>query len=247
MLNVMHRFATAAAAPVFLNISMMATLALAAFFPSPGHAAAWGVLISGFLQYFLLAGDVAVHGGLPRFAPLKLDDDVPRLLSRARAGDLGLDGHAGRAVCRYHHRDLSRRRRALGAVLCRPAQSTADRGDRHRDRHGVAAGNVAAVDGGRSRWRDGGAAPGVRFHAVVFGAVRGGVPDGAGRDHAGDVRARRVLQGRCRGRRRHARGLRDWADSVRADPQRGFDLFTPARIPRPRSRRRSPASLSMSH
>src|SRR5260370_13319720 len=34
MLNVMHRFATAAAAPIFLNLSMMATLALAAFFPS---------------------------------------------------------------------------------------------------------------------------------------------------------------------------------------------------------------------
>src|SRR6202161_1841647 len=72
MLNVMHRFASAAAASIFLNISMMATLALAAFFPSPGHAAAWGVLISGFLQYFLLAGDLARHGGLPRFAPLRL-------------------------------------------------------------------------------------------------------------------------------------------------------------------------------
>ena len=31
MLNVMHRFASAAAASIFLNISMMATLALAAF------------------------------------------------------------------------------------------------------------------------------------------------------------------------------------------------------------------------
>src|SRR6202049_2149285 len=76
MLNVMHRFASAAAAPILLNLSMMATLALAAFFPSAGHAAAWGVLISGFLQYFLLAGDLAFHGGLPRFAPLKLDEDV---------------------------------------------------------------------------------------------------------------------------------------------------------------------------
>src|ERR1700716_4479525 len=73
MLNVLHRFATAAAAPIFLNISMMATLALAASFPTAGHAAAWGVLISGFLQYFLLAGDLALHGGLPRFAPPRLD------------------------------------------------------------------------------------------------------------------------------------------------------------------------------
>lgn len=92
MLNVMQRFASAAAAPVFLNISMMATLALAAFFPSAGHAAAWGVLISGFLQYFLLAGDLARHGGLPRFAPLRLDDDVRaffRALGPATLGSMG--------------------------------------------------------------------------------------------------------------------------------------------------------------
>ncbi|MDB5521968.1 MAG: putative virulence factor MviN-like protein, partial [Tardiphaga sp.] len=76
MLNVMQRFASAAAAPIFLNVAMMATLALAAFFPTAGHAAAWGVLISGFLQYFLLAGDLARRNGRPRFAPLKLDDDV---------------------------------------------------------------------------------------------------------------------------------------------------------------------------
>ena len=92
MLNVMHRFASAAAASIFLNISMIATLAVAAFFPTAGHAAAWGVLISGFLQYFLLAGDLARHGGLPRFAPLKLDDDVRaffRALGPATLGSMG--------------------------------------------------------------------------------------------------------------------------------------------------------------
>src|ERR1700733_2734438 len=92
MLNVMHRFASAAAASIFLNISMMATLALAAFFPTAGHAAAWGVLISGFLQYFLLAGDLARHGGLPRFAPLKLDEDVRaffRAIGPATLGSMG--------------------------------------------------------------------------------------------------------------------------------------------------------------
>ena len=92
MLNVMHRFASAAAASIFLNISMMATLALAAFFPTAGHAAAWGVLISGFLQYFLLAGDLARHGGLPRFAPLRLDEDVRaffRAVGPATLGSMG--------------------------------------------------------------------------------------------------------------------------------------------------------------
>src|ERR1044072_6384383 len=92
MLNVMHRFASAAAAPVFLNLSMMATLALAAFFPTAGHAAAWGVLVAGFLEFFLLAGDAARHGGLPKFAPLKLDDDVRaffRALGPATLGSMG--------------------------------------------------------------------------------------------------------------------------------------------------------------
>src|SRR3954463_3823546 len=92
MLNVMQRFASAAGASIFLNLSMMMTLALAAFFPSAGHAAAWGVLISGFLQYFLLAGDLHRHGGLPRFAPLRLDEDVRaffRALGPATLGSMG--------------------------------------------------------------------------------------------------------------------------------------------------------------
>src|SRR5580692_6046297 len=44
ILNALNRFAAAAAAPILLNVAMMATLALTAFFPSAGHAAAWGVL-----------------------------------------------------------------------------------------------------------------------------------------------------------------------------------------------------------
>src|ERR1700744_1216486 len=95
MLNLMHRFASAAAASIFLNLAMMMTLAFAAFFPSAGHAAAWGVLVSGFLQYFLLAGDLARHGGLPRFAPLRLDEDIRnffRALGPATVGSMGPQG-----------------------------------------------------------------------------------------------------------------------------------------------------------
>ena len=92
MLNVMHRFASAAAAPIFLNLSMMATLALAAFFPGAGYAAAWGVLLAGFLEFFLLSADASRNGILPRFAPLKLDDDVRtffRALAPATIGSMG--------------------------------------------------------------------------------------------------------------------------------------------------------------
>ena len=92
MLNVMHRFASAAAAPIFLNLSMMATLALAVLFPGAGYAAAWGVLIAGLLEFLLLAGDAWRSGILPRFAPLKLDADVRaffRALGPATIGSMG--------------------------------------------------------------------------------------------------------------------------------------------------------------
>jgi putative peptidoglycan lipid II flippase len=57
ILNALSRFAAAAAAPILLNLSMMMTLALAAFFPTPGHAAAWGVFIAGILEVLLVGGD----------------------------------------------------------------------------------------------------------------------------------------------------------------------------------------------
>src|SRR5262245_56194559 len=47
ILNALGRFAMPAAAPILLNLSLMMALALAAFFPTAGHAAAWGVLIAG--------------------------------------------------------------------------------------------------------------------------------------------------------------------------------------------------------
>ena len=92
MLNVMHRFASAAAAPIFLNLSMMATLALAAFFPGAGYAAAWGVLIAGVLEFLLLAGDAARSGILPKFSVPRLDQEVRaffRTLGPATIGSMG--------------------------------------------------------------------------------------------------------------------------------------------------------------
>src|SRR5262249_44337325 len=67
ILNSLHRFAAAAAAPILLNLSMMATLALAAFFPSAGHAAAWGVLIAGVLEALLVGADARRNKVLPVF------------------------------------------------------------------------------------------------------------------------------------------------------------------------------------
>ncbi len=56
ILNALQRFAAPAAAPILLNLSMIVALALAAFFPTAGHAAAWGVLIAGVLEFLLVAG-----------------------------------------------------------------------------------------------------------------------------------------------------------------------------------------------
>jgi putative peptidoglycan lipid II flippase len=92
ILNVMQRFASAAAAPIFLNLSMMLTLALAAFFPNAGYAAAWGVLLAGILEFILLATDAKRTGVLPGFAPFRLDDDVRaffRALGPATVGSMG--------------------------------------------------------------------------------------------------------------------------------------------------------------
>ena len=93
ILNALHRFAAAAAAPIFLNLSMVVALLLAAFFPTAGHAAAWGVLISGALQAILVGGDAWRSGVLPRFRRLELDADVRkffRALGPATIGSAGV-------------------------------------------------------------------------------------------------------------------------------------------------------------
>src|SRR5882672_12265312 len=76
ILNALGRFASAAAAPILLNLSMIAALAIAAFFPTAGHAAAWGVLIAGVLEFFLVAGDASRAGALTKFRWQQLDTDV---------------------------------------------------------------------------------------------------------------------------------------------------------------------------
>ncbi len=92
ILNALDRFAAAAAAPILLNLSMMMTLALAAFFPTAGHAAAWGVLLAGILEFLLVAGDAARQGVLPRLAWPKLDEEVWTFLKRFGPATIGSAG-----------------------------------------------------------------------------------------------------------------------------------------------------------
>jgi putative peptidoglycan lipid II flippase len=92
MLNAVQCFASPAAAPVLLNLSMMAALASAAFFPSAAHAAAWGVLVAGVLEVALVGADAARRTGLPRFAGLALDDDVKRFFKALGPATVGSAG-----------------------------------------------------------------------------------------------------------------------------------------------------------
>src|ERR1700720_2652134 len=92
ILNALHRFAAAAAAPILLNLSMMATLALAPMFGGAAHAAAWGVLISGVLQAALVGGDAWRAGFMTSFHALRWDDDVRRFFKALVPATIGSAG-----------------------------------------------------------------------------------------------------------------------------------------------------------
>jgi putative peptidoglycan lipid II flippase len=92
ILNALHRFAAAAAAPILLNLAMMATLAYWAFFATAGHAAAWGVLISGVLQALLVGGDAMRNGVMPVFRRLRWDIDVKRFFKALGPATIGSAG-----------------------------------------------------------------------------------------------------------------------------------------------------------
>jgi putative peptidoglycan lipid II flippase len=92
ILNALNRFAAAPAAPILLNLSMMATLAVAVAFPTPGHAAAWGVFIAGILEVLLVGGDTLRNGVLTAFRLPRWDDDVKRFFKALIPATIGSAG-----------------------------------------------------------------------------------------------------------------------------------------------------------
>ena len=76
LLNAHDRFAAAAAAPVLLNLSLIAALAVSFLFPTAGHAAAWGVALAGLLEFLLVWWDARRAGLAPALAPPRLDGDM---------------------------------------------------------------------------------------------------------------------------------------------------------------------------
>ena len=92
ILNALSRFAAAAAAPILLNLSLMMALALAAFFPTAGHAAAWGVLIAGVLEVLLVGADARRRGVLLRLSRPRLDPDLRLFFKRFGPAVVGSAG-----------------------------------------------------------------------------------------------------------------------------------------------------------
>jgi putative peptidoglycan lipid II flippase len=92
VLNALHRFAAAAAAPILLNFSLIAAMLVAIYFPTPGHAAAWGVLISGVLQALLVGGDAFRANVLAQLRRPRLDADVQRFFRALGPATLGSAG-----------------------------------------------------------------------------------------------------------------------------------------------------------
>jgi putative peptidoglycan lipid II flippase len=92
ILNALSRFAAAAAAPIFLNLTMITTLAVAVLFPSPGHAAAWGVFIAGILEVLLVGGDALRNGVMPTLRRPRWDADVKAFFKALWPATLGSAG-----------------------------------------------------------------------------------------------------------------------------------------------------------
>lgn len=91
VLNSLNRFTAAAAAPILLNIVMIASNVIAWYFgtgntPATGYIFAWGLLIAGIAQYGLLAVACRRAGMplLPRWP--KLTPDVKRVISLSVPG-----------------------------------------------------------------------------------------------------------------------------------------------------------------
>ena len=92
-LNAVEKFAAAAAAPVLMNLCMIAGLLAWRWFPTVGHAAAWGVLASGLAQFGLVWWAATRAGVGPRLRTPLLDADTRRFfraLGPAVIGSMGV-------------------------------------------------------------------------------------------------------------------------------------------------------------
>lgn len=89
ILNSTGRFAVAAAAPILLNVVLILGLVFATtYFETPGHMLAYGVALSGILQFVVLAWACARAGLLPRLPRPRLTPPVRRLIQLGIPGSI---------------------------------------------------------------------------------------------------------------------------------------------------------------
>lgn len=89
MLNAIDKFAAFATAPVLFNVMQIAFLLIAFMFPTPGHAMAWGVLVSGVLQFIWLVWCLRRNGMSIKLMVPKITTKVKRLLELMAPGMIG--------------------------------------------------------------------------------------------------------------------------------------------------------------
>lgn len=92
VLNSVNRYAAAAAAPVLLNLSLLAFVGMAWLFPTPAHAAGWGVFTAGVLEAALLAFVAWKAGVLALPQAPKADPDIRRFFSAFLPAVIGSAG-----------------------------------------------------------------------------------------------------------------------------------------------------------
>lgn len=86
------RFSAAAAAPILLNVCMIGALLGARWFPTPAHALAFGVLVSGAAQLVFVRADAWRAGLSVRLRPPKLTGHVRSFLKGFGPAVLGSAG-----------------------------------------------------------------------------------------------------------------------------------------------------------
>ncbi|MBQ0820195.1 murein biosynthesis integral membrane protein MurJ [Microvirga sp. HBU67558] len=92
ILNAHDRFWAAAAAPILLNVAMIAGLALVFLFPNAGYAVAWGVTVSGALQLAMVWWDARRIGAAPGLERPRIDAPMKRFFKALGPAVIGSAG-----------------------------------------------------------------------------------------------------------------------------------------------------------
>ncbi len=92
VLNAVGRFAAAAATQVVLSIGIIGALLLAGNFQTPAHAAAWGIIVAGLLQFLIVAGDALRANVMVELRAPKVTPEVKQFWKTFLPATLGSAG-----------------------------------------------------------------------------------------------------------------------------------------------------------